>query len=57
MCVCVYIYIYIYIYYECIQLVSFKYLSYAQEMDAIKTKDVMFECSGSLFIMVKKCAH
>jgi len=54
--VCVYIYIYIYMYYECIQLVSFKYLSYAQEMDTTKTKDVMFECSGSLFIVVKKCA-
>lgn len=43
--------------YMCIQLVSFKYWSYAQEMDAIKSKDAMFECSGSLFIMVKKCAH
>jgi hypothetical protein len=47
----------IYIYYECIQLVLFKYLSYAQEMDAINTKDVIFGCSGSLFFMVKKCAH
>jgi hypothetical protein len=43
----------IYICYECIQLVLFKYLIYAQEMDAINTKDLMFEWSGSLFFMVK----
>lgn len=48
---------YVYIYYECIQLVLFKYLSYAQKMDAINAKHVMFGCSGSLFIIVKKCAH